>query len=183
MMKHTKGLTIWFTGLSGAGKSTLATLLEDSFSQRGLPVVLLDGDEVRNRLTNDLGFTREDREENIRRIAYVAKLLTNVGGVVIVAAISPYAHARQNARREIANFVEVFVKCPLHVCIERDTKGLYAKAQRKEISHFTGISDPYEEPQNPEILVETDTEQPQESLKKILKQLEQSEFLKPYTEG
>lgn len=182
MMKHTKGLTVWFTGLSGAGKSTLATLLEDSLSQRGLPVVLLDGDEVRNRLTNDLGFTRADREENIRRIAYVAKLLTNVGAVVIVAAIAPYAHARENARREIENFVEVFVKCPLHVCIERDTKGLYAKAQRKEISHFTGISDPYEEPQHPEILVETDAEQPQESLKKILRQLEQSELLKPFTE-
>ena len=181
-MKHAKGLTVWFTGLSGAGKSTLATLLEDSLKRRGLPVVLLDGDNVRKRLTKELGFTREDREENIRRIAYVAKLLTNVGAVVIVAAIAPYAHAREDARREIENFVEVFVKCPLHVCIERDPKGLYAKAQRKEISRFTGISDPYEEPRNPEILVETNVEQPQESLQKILAQLEQRELLKPCTE-
>ena len=181
-MKHANGFTVWFTGLSGAGKSTLATLLKDSLRQLGLPVVLLDGDEVRKRLTKELGFTREDREENIRRIAYVATLLTNVGGVVIVAAISPYAHARADARREIGNFVEVFVKCPLHVCIERDPKGLYAKAQRKEILRFTGISDPYEEPQNPEILVETNTEQPQDSLQKILRQLEELELLKPFTE-
>ncbi len=136
---------------------------------------------MRKRLTKGLGFTREDREENIRRIAYVANLLTKVGGVAIVAAISPYAPSREEVRSEIENFVEVFVKCSLKTCIERDPKGLYAKAQRGEISHFTGISDPYEEPKNPEIIVETDQEQPDECLMKILSQLEKLDLLKQFT--
>ncbi len=177
-MKNSEGFTVWFTGLPGAGKSTLAKLLGDNLRQLGIPLALLDGDEVRKKLSKELGFTRGDREENVRRIAYVAKLLSSVGGVAIVAAIAPYAHSREESRREIENFVEVFVKCPLHVCIERDPKGLYAKAQRAEISRFTGISDPYEEPKNPEIIVETDTEQPEESLTKILNQLEKLQLLK-----
>ena len=180
-MNNSKGFTVWFTGLPGAGKSTLARLLEGKLRQLGLPVEILDGDEVRKRLSKGLGFTREDREENIRRIAYVANLLTKVGGVAIVAAISPYAQSREEVRTEIENFVEVFVKCSLETCIERDPKGLYAKAQRGEISHFTGISDPYEEPKNPEIIIETDQEQPDESLMKILKQLEKLDLLKEFT--
>ncbi len=180
-MNSSKGFTVWFTGLPGAGKSTLASLLESKLRQLGLQVEILDGDEVRKKLTKGLGFTREDREENIRRIAYVANLLTKVGGVAIVAAISPYAQSREEVRTEIENFVEVFVKCSLETCIERDPKGLYAKAQRGEISHFTGISDPYEEPKNPEIIIETDQEQPDESLMKILKQLEKLDLLKEFT--
>ncbi len=182
-MNNAKGFTVWFTGLPGAGKSTLARLLEGKLRQLGLQVEVLDGDEVRKRLTKGLGFTREDREENIRRIAYVANLLSKVGAVAIVAAISPYAQSRDEVRSEIENFVEVFVKCSLETCIERDPKGLYAKAQRGEISHFTGISDPYEEPKNPEIIVETDQEQPDECLMKILSQLEKMNLLKQFTEA
>jgi adenylyl-sulfate kinase len=182
-MNNSKGFTVWFTGLPGAGKSTLARLLEGKLRQLGLQAEILDGDEVRKRLTKGLGFTREDREENIRRIAYVANLLTKVGGVAIVAAISPYAQSRDEVRSEIENFVEVFVKCSLKTCIERDPKGLDAKAQRGEISHFTGISDPYEEPKNPEIIVETDQEQPDECLMKILSQLEKVDLLKKFTEA
>ena len=162
------GFTVWFTGLPGAGKSTLARMLAERLKQHELPVQILDGDEVRKRLTKGLGFSREDREENIRRIAYVAKLLTNIGGIVVVAAISPYLNSRKEARAEIKNFVEVFVQCPLTTCMERDPKGLYAKANRGEIINFTGISDPYEPPENPEIIVHTGQENPEDSLKRIL---------------
>jgi adenylyl-sulfate kinase len=166
------GFTVWFTGLPGAGKSTLAKLLEGKLRNIGLPVETLDGDEARKRLTKGLGFSREDRLENIRRIAYVAKLINQVGGISIVAAISPYAQSRDEARAEIQNFVEVFVQCPLKTCIERDPKGLYAKAQRGEVQHFTGISDPYEEPQDPTIVVETKKETPEESIKKVFMKLQ-----------
>ena len=180
-MKNSEGFTVWLTGLPGSGKSTLAKLLDAHLRQWDRPVALLDGDEVRKTLSKGLGFTRKDREEHIRRLAYVAKLLSRMGGVAIVAAISPYAQSRDEARKEIENFVEVFVKCPLQICMERDPKGLYAKSQRGEISNFTGISDPYEEPRNPEILVETDMEPPEESCMKILKQLEKLQLLKSFT--
>ena len=171
------GFTVWFTGLPGAGKSTLAKMLTDRLKKQGRPVQILDGDEVRKRLTKGLGFSREDREENIRRIAYVAKLITEVGGVAVVAAISPYRNSREEARAEIKHFAEVYVQCPLNICIERDPKGLYAKAQRGEISQFTGISDPYEEPNHPEIIIETDKEQPEKSLETILEQLQKRHLL------
>ena len=178
MSEHHKiGFTVWFTGLPGAGKSTLAKMLTEKLKQHGLPVQILDGDEVRKRLTKGLGFSREDREENIRRIAYVAKLLTDIGGVVVVAAISPYLKSREEARREIKNFVEVYVQCPLNICIDRDPKGLYAKATRGEITNFTGISDPYEEPKHPDIVIETDKEQPEKCLENILKQLQKRHLL------
>jgi len=166
------GFVVWLTGLPGAGKSTLARLLESELRKLGAAVETLDGDEVRKHLTKDLGFSKEDRLENVRRIAYIAKLLTRIGGVVIVAAIAPYAEARRSARVEIGNFVEVFVRCPIEVCVKRDVKGLYAKAYRGEIAHMTGISSPYEPPVNPEVIVDTDQEFPEQSLKKILHQLQ-----------
>ncbi|MBI3989356.1 MAG: adenylyl-sulfate kinase [candidate division NC10 bacterium] len=167
-LSRPKGFTVWFTGLPSSGKSTLAFLLNLRLSEMGFPVELLDGDEVRQRLTKGLGFSKEDRDENIRRIAYVAKLLTRVGAVAIVSAISPYRAIREEARAEIGNFVEVYVSCALEECIRRDVKGLYRKALNGEIQNFTGISDPYEPPLAPEVLLETDRETPEESLAKIL---------------
>ena len=166
-----KGFTIWFTGLPSSGKSTLARLVQQALDEVGLDVVVLDGDEIRQRLSKDLGFSKEGREENIRRIAYVAKLLTRIGGIAIVAAISPYRESRDRARMEIGDFVEVFVDCPLPVCMQRDVKGLYLKANRGEIKNFTGISDPYEPPADPDIFVRTDQESPEACLKKILAKL------------
>ncbi len=171
------GFTIWFTGLPGSGKSTLALLLQEYFNNLGVLSEILDGDEIRARLTKDLGYTRVDREENIRRISYVAKLINRVGGIAITAAISPYRTARQHARFEITNFVEVYVQCPLEVCIERDPKGLYAKAQRGEILNFTGVSDPYEEPISPEIILETNLYSPKECIAKISEKLHDLKLL------
>jgi adenylylsulfate kinase len=167
------GFTIWFTGLPSAGKTTLARSLEKALSQRGYRIEVLDGDEVRQRLSRGLGFSKEDRNENIRRISYVANLITRSGGVAITCAISPYRQLRDEARREIGRFVEVYVKCPLDVCIARDVKGLYAKALRGEITQFTGVSDPYEEPLHPEVVVETDCQRPEESIAMILRRLEE----------
>jgi len=165
------GFTVWFTGLPSSGKTTLANLLQKELDELGFPVEVLDGDEVRQRLTKGLGFTKEDRDENIRRIAYVAKLLTRVGAVAITAAISPYREARERAKVEIGRVIEVFVHCPLPVCIQRDVKGLYAKAMRGEIKNLTGISDPYEAPTDPDVVVNTDRESMEESLDKILQVL------------
>jgi len=173
------GFTVWFTGLPSAGKSTLARLLENALVQRGRRVEVLDGDEVRQRLSRGLGFSKEDRDENIRRIAYVAKLITRCGGVAIACAISPYRALREEARGEIGSFVEVYVKCALDVCISRDVKGLYAKALRGEIPAFTGVSDPYEEPLAPELTLETDREPPEASLARILQRLEALGYLLP----
>jgi adenylyl-sulfate kinase len=166
------GFTVWFTGLPSSGKSTLARMLEQVLIERGQRVEVLDGDEVRLRLSRGLGFSKEDRDENIRRITYVAKLITRCDGVAITCAISPYRTLRDEARQEIGRFVEVYVKCALDVCIDRDVKGLYAKALRGEIPVFTGVSDPYEAPLAPEVVVETDRESAEESLAKILQHLE-----------
>lgn len=162
------GFTVWFTGLPSSGKSTLAGLLEEALRTQGLRVETLDGDAVRTVLTKGLGFSREDRDENIRRIAWLARLLNEHGVVAITAAISPYRAARDRAREAIGRFVEVYVDCPLDVCISRDVKGLYARAQRGEIPQFTGVSDPYEPPLHPEVVVETHRESPSECLEKIL---------------
>lgn len=175
------GFTVWLTGLPSSGKSTLAEWLCQDLEELGLPVQLLDGDEVRQRLTKGLGFTRADREENISRISYVAKLLTRVGAVAIVAAISPYREMRQRARTEIGRFIEVYVQCPLQVCIARDVKGLYAKALRGEIPNFTGISDSYEPPMDPEIVVATDRMSPQDGIETILTRLARLNYLPPET--
>ncbi len=172
-----KGFTIWFTGLPSSGKSTLARLLEIEIGKRGKHVEVLDGDEVRLRLSKGLGFSKEDRDENIRRISYVANVITRCGSVAITCAISPYKSIRQEARDEIGNFVEIFVKCDVDECIKRDVKGLYKKALSGEIKNFTGISDPYEEPENPEITVNTAFESEDESLNKIISGLEQLKLL------
>jgi adenylylsulfate kinase len=166
-----EGFTLWFTGLSGAGKSTLANLLQERLEQMGRKVELLDGDEVRKNLSQGLGFSKADRDANIQRIAYVAKLLSRNGVVAITAAISPYRETRDRARAEIANFVEVYVDCPLEVCEERDVKGLYKKARSGEIAQFTGISDPYEAPEKPEIHLHTERENPEQDIEIMLAKL------------
>ena len=167
-----RGFTIWFTGMSGAGKSTIAEALEPILRQRGLKVEILDGDVVRTNLSKGLGFSKEDRDTNILRIGFVAHLLSRNGVCVMTAAISPYRDIRDQCRAQIGDFVEVYVNCPLDKLIERDVKGLYEKAIRGEIANFTGVSDPYEEPLNPEVVVETDKETVEESVEKILARLQ-----------
>jgi len=171
------GFTLWFTGLSGAGKSTLAEMIKQRLIEHGRNVEILDGDEVRTHLSKGLGFSREDRDTNIKRIAFVAKLLTRNGVATISAAIAPYREARAWARQEIGNFVEVYVKCPLEVCRQRDVKGLYKLVDEGKIKNFTGVDDPYEEPENPEVVVETDKESIEESLQKIFSKLEELGYL------
>jgi adenylylsulfate kinase len=179
-----KGFTVWFTGLSGSGKSTLATMLEQELKERSCKVETLDGDVVRTHLSKGLGFSKEDRDINIKRIAWVCKILTRNGVVAIAAAISPYREVRDYARQDIGRFVEVFVKCPITVLAERDPKGLYKKAIAGELANFTGVSDPYEEPLNPEVVVETDKENPNQSLARIVAKLEELQYLVPvYSNG
>ncbi len=174
-----EGFTLWFTGMSGAGKSTLARMVEKELLERGLKVEVLDGDIVRTNLSKGLGFSKEDRDENIRRIGFVCQLLSRNGVVAIAAAISPYREIRDENRRKIGRFVEVYVKCSVDKLIERDVKGLYKKALSGEIKNFTGISDPYEEPLNPEIVVDTEKETPEESFKKIITTLEKMGYIPP----
>ncbi len=174
-----RGFVVWFTGLSGAGKSTLARELESVLRERGLKVEVLDGDVIRTNLSKGLGFSKEDRDTNIRRIGFVCKLLARNGVATIAAAISPYREVRDEVRRDIGDFVEVYVKCPIDVLKERDAKGLYAKALRGEISNFTGISDPYEEPLNPEVTLETDKQSVEESLATLMAKLEELGYLTP----
>lgn len=171
------GVTVWLTGLSGAGKSTLAERLRRELLARDRAVEVLDGDEVRTHLSAGLGYSRADRDTNVARIAFVAKLLTRQGVVVITAAISPYAAARQAARESIGAFVEVYVQCPLAELARRDVKGLYARALSGEIAHFTGISDPYEEPATPDVTVRSDKQTVDESVAAIIDHLECSGYL------
>lgn len=166
-----KGCTIWFTGLSGAGKSTLSEAVEERLKAMGCNVEILDGDIVRTHLSKGLGFSREDRDTNIKRIAFVCSLLTRNGVICISAAISPYREARAWARHEIGNFVEVYVKCPIEVCRQRDVKGLYKLVDEGKITGFTGVDDPYEEPELPELIVETDKETVEESVERIMNTL------------
>jgi len=167
-----KGFVVWFTGLSGAGKSTIATALQAELSRRGRHSELLDGDEVRTHLSKGLGFSKEDRDTNIRRIGYVARLIARSGGVAITAAISPYREVRDELRGQTPDFVEVFVRAPLDTLVERDTKGLYRKAIAGEIANFTGVSDPYEEPLHPEVVCDTSIESLAQSVTKVLDRLE-----------
>jgi adenylylsulfate kinase len=168
-----RGFTVWLTGLSGAGKSTIAQALQSELQRRDQAVELLDGDAIRTTLSSGLTFSREDRNTNVSRIALVASLLSKHGVAAISAAISPYAEARDAARKAIEQFVEVYVDAPLEVVKQRDVKGLYAKAERGEIAHFTGISDPYEPPEYPELTVHTAAETVDQSVTKILTFLEE----------
>lgn len=166
------GVTVWFTGLSGAGKTTIRMALEQQLRAQGFKVEVLDGDIVRQNLTKGLGFSKEDRDENIRRIGFVAHLLTRNGVIVLVSAISPYSAIRDEVRSRIGDFVEVYVNAPLNVCEERDVKGLYKKARAGEIKQFTGIDDPYEAPTSPDVECKTNQETVEESTAKVMKFLE-----------
>ncbi len=169
-----KGFTIWFTGLSGAGKTTIADAIEPLLRERGITKLeKLDGDVVRTHLSKGLGFSKEDRDTNIRRIGWVAEVLSRNGVCVIASAISPYREIRDEVRANIGDFVEVFVKCSIPELTRRDVKGLYEKALKGEIKNFTGVSDPYEEPLNPQVTVDTETEELQESVAKVLGTLEE----------
>ncbi len=173
-----QGFVIWLTGLPGSGKTTIAQLLAEELRRFGCAVEILDSDEVRRKIYSDLGFSREDRGENLKRLTFIANLLIRNGVVVIVAAVSPYRAERAEVRAELQPFVEVYLKCPLEVCIQRHAK-LYKEAQAGQILHMTGISDPYEEPENPEIVLETDQSTAEEAIQRILLTLEQSNYLKP----
>ena len=172
-----RGVTVWFTGLSGAGKTTLSCGVAQQLQALGLPVEVLDGDEVRQHLTKGLGFSKEDRDENVRRIGFVAEMLTRHGVIVLVSAISPYRAARQEVRQQIGNFIEVFVDAPLEVCEQRDVKGLYRKARAGLIRNFTGIDDPYEPPEHPEVICKTAEQSISECIELVMQSLRSHGYL------
>ena len=178
-----KGFTLWMTGLSGAGKSTISDVVVAEFERRSVPVEVLDGDVVRENLSKGLGFSKEDRDTNIRRIAFVADLLSRNGVPVITAAISPYTETRREARELMGErFIEVWVKASVEACAERDVLGLYAKAFAGEIKEFTGVSDPYEDPEHAEIIVDTEAQEPAESAGQIIAYLEERKLIPSATE-
>jgi adenylylsulfate kinase len=183
-MAGDKGFTLWFTGLSGSGKSTIAEILVEELERRGSKVEVLDGDVVRQNLSKGLGFSKDDRDTNIRRVAFVANLLSRNDVPVITAAISPYREIRDEAREMMdGRFIEAYVKASVEECERRDVKGLYAKARSGEIKEFTGVSDPYEPPENPELVLETEDETPQESAAKIVAFLEERDLIPPAGSG
>jgi len=166
------GATLWFTGLSGSGKTTVSNILEETLKRSGYKVEVLDGDVVRTNLSKGLGFSKKDRDINIKRIGFVCNLLTRNDVIAIAAAISPYREVRNSVREQVGgNFIEIYCECPLEVLVERDVKGLYKKALAGEIENFTGVSDPYEEPEHPEVMVYSSTETPEESAERILNYL------------
>jgi adenylyl-sulfate kinase len=167
-MNQHQGMTVWLTGLSGAGKTTIATAVAAELRRRGSRVEVLDGDVIRENLSKGLGFSKEDRDTNIRRIGFVAELLSRNGVIVVVAAISPYREVREELRSRIGRFLEVYVRCPLDELVRRDVKGLYRRALAGELDNFTGVSDPYEEPLAPEVLVDTATETADTSVRRVL---------------
>lgn len=175
-MQH-RGVTVWFTGLSGAGKTTITRAIAEELRAQGCKLEILDGDIVRENLTKGLGFSKEDRDTNIRRIGFVSHLLTRNGVIVLVSAISPYREVREEVRKTVGDFVEVFVNAPLATCEERDVKGLYKRARAGEIKQFTGIDDPYEPPANPEVECRTDLEELSESVAKVMNKLEELGYI------
>lgn len=177
MQYQQPGVTVWFTGLSGAGKTTISRAVEQELKSHGYRVEILDGDIVRQHLTKGLGFSKEDRDENIRRVGFVANLLTRNQVIVLVSAISPYREIREEVRQQIVNFVEVYVNAPLAVCEQRDVKGLYKKARAGEIKNFTGIDDPYEHPFQSEVECRTDIETLEESVSKVLSKLRELGYI------
>lgn len=172
-----QGAILWLTGLSGAGKTTIALCVAQELQRQNYQVEVLDGDVIRTHLSHELGFSKQDRDINVRRIGFVANLLSRHGIIVIVAAISPYREIREELRHTTTNFIEVYVKAPLAVCESRDVKGLYAKAKAGQIKHFTGISDPYEEPINPEIICQTDKFTIEQCVNQVLHYLQVAIFL------
>jgi len=176
-MSNERGFVLWFTGLPGAGKTTLAEHIKSILTGDGKKVEILDGDEIRKGLSRDLGFSKEDREKHNERVIFVAKLLSRNGIVTLVPLISPYREVRTKARREISDFVEVYVRCPLDVLKVRDPKGLYKKALAGEITNLTGIQDPYEEPLSPDIIIDTDIQTVDESVDKIMNYLRSRGFI------
>jgi adenylylsulfate kinase len=173
-----EGFTLWFTGMSGAGKSTLSERVVARLREGGAKVEVLDGDVVRTNLSQGLGFSREDRDTNIRRIGFVADLLSRNGVIAVVAAISPYRETREEVKRRILNFVEVFVDAPIEVLAERDVKGLYKKALAGEVGQFTGVSDPYEPPPSPDVVVRSDSESIEDGAEKVWRELERRGFVR-----
>jgi adenylylsulfate kinase len=176
-MKKHQGFTVWFTGIPCCGKTTIADQVATLLKKKDYMVERLDGDVVRQGLTSDLGFSKKDRDENIRRATFLAKMLTRNNVVVLATFVSPYREQRRNARKEIERFVEVYVRCPVEICMKRDVKGMYRKALEGKIKHFTGVDDPYEEPEHPELILNTDTESLEESVKKVLHTIEELGYI------
>jgi len=172
-MKDQNGFTVWFTGLPCCGKTTIAKKVYEILTKKGYKVKHLDGDLVRKDLTADLGFSKKDRDENIRRVSNLAKDLTKNDIIVLATFVSPYRQRREKTRKEIGNYFEIYVKCPVEICIKRDVKGMYKKALSGEIKNFTGVDDPYEEPKNPELIIESDKETVDKSVEKVLKKLKE----------
>ena len=175
-MEH-KGVTLWFTGLPCSGKSTIADVVAEKLQQDGLKAERLDADIIRAHLWRELGFSKEDRDENIRRATFLSKLLTKNGIIVLTSFVSPYTELRDYARQEIGDFVEIYVRCPVEVCIQRDTRGMYKKALSGEIPNFTGVSDPYEEPLNAELVIESDNESLEESITKVIARIKELGYI------
>ena len=173
-----KGVTVWFTGLPCCGKTTIALKVGEILKKRGYKVEHLDGDVVREGLTSDLGFSKEDRDENLKRIGFVAKLLTRNDVIVLATFVSPYRERRRKIRQDVGSFVEVFVNASVELCIKRDVKGMYKKALTGKIKNFTGVDDPYEKPEHPRLVVETEKETLDESVDKVLKKLEELGYIK-----
>jgi adenylylsulfate kinase len=172
-----KGVALWFTGLPCSGKSAIADRLAVILREKGYRLERLDGDIVRKDLTRDLGFSKSDRDENIRRVTFVTKLLARNGVFVLISFISPYREMRDRARSQVENFMEIYIKTSLETCIQRDVKGMYKKAMAGEIKEFTGVSDPYEEPLKPELVVETDNESLEDSTQKVLRRMKELGYL------
>ncbi len=176
-MRNIQGVTVWFTGIPCCGKTTIAKQVAQILRDKDYKVEHLDGDIVRKDLTSDLGFSKEDREKNLKRVTFVAKLLTRNNVIVLATFVSPYKNRREKSREEIGNFIEVFVKCPVELCIKRDVKGMYKLAKEGKIKNFTGVDDPYEEPDNPDLILYSDKETVDESVSKVIEKLKEQKYV------